>query len=75
VQRRRDEAKVDLGGGRYVDRLERRDGEWRIAARELVLDWTARADAAVYADVATYSQGRWDRDDLSYRRPFELAPR
>jgi ketosteroid isomerase-like protein len=72
AQRRRDGEKVDLGGGRYIDRLERRNGEWRIAARELVIDWTARADAAVYADVAAYTSGRWDRDDLSYRRPFEL---
>jgi hypothetical protein len=72
AQRRREGAKVDLGGGRYIDRLERRDGEWRIAARELVLDWTARADTAVYADVASYTRGSWDRDDPSYRRPFEL---
>lgn len=26
-------------GGRYVDRLERRDGEWRIARRQVVMDW------------------------------------
>jgi len=26
-------------GGRYVDRLERRDGEWRIARRTVVMDW------------------------------------
>ena len=25
--------------GRYVDRFERRDGEWRIAARTVVYDW------------------------------------
>lgn len=72
AQRRKDGTKVDLGGGRYIDRLERRDGEWRIAARELVIDWTANADAVVYADVATYSTGQWSHDDLSYRRPFEL---
>ena len=72
AQRRRDGTKVDLGGGRYIDRLERRDGEWRIAARELVIDWTAIADAATYADVASYTTGRWDHDDLSYRRPFVL---
>lgn len=28
-----------LGGGRYLDRLERRNGEWRIAERKFVLDW------------------------------------
>ena len=26
-------------GGRYLDRLERRKGEWRIAERKFVLDW------------------------------------
>jgi hypothetical protein len=25
--------------GRYLDRLERRDGEWRIARRQVVMDW------------------------------------
>jgi ketosteroid isomerase-like protein len=25
--------------GRYLDRFERRDGEWRIAHRHLVIDW------------------------------------
>jgi hypothetical protein len=30
-------------GGRYLDRFECRDGEWRIADRKVVLDWT-RAD-------------------------------
>ncbi|MDE2403848.1 MAG: nuclear transport factor 2 family protein [Sphingomonadales bacterium] len=31
-------------GIRYVDRVERRDGEWRIARREMNLDWS-RIDA------------------------------
>jgi SnoaL-like protein len=28
----------DLVGGRYLDRFERRSGEWRISAREIVID-------------------------------------
>lgn len=28
-----------LNGGRYLDRLEKRDGEWRIAYRTVVRDW------------------------------------
>jgi hypothetical protein len=28
--------------GRYLDRLERRDGDWRIAHRQTVLIWTHR---------------------------------
>jgi hypothetical protein len=31
--------------GRYLDRFERRDGEWRIAARKVVVDWTAQGEA------------------------------
>ena len=26
-------------GGRYLDRLEKRDGEWRIADRTMLYDW------------------------------------
>lgn len=26
--------------GRYIDRFERRNGEWRIARRKMALDWT-----------------------------------
>lgn len=39
--------RVDMGagdrdtciGGRYLDRFEKREGEWRIAARTLLYDW------------------------------------
>jgi hypothetical protein len=39
-------------GGRYLDRFERRDGEWRIAQRTMLYDWTH--DFGVAAD---WSQG------------------
>ncbi|MCX4092520.1 nuclear transport factor 2 family protein [Nocardia sp. alder85J] len=39
-------------GGRYLDRLEERDGEWRIAQRTMLYDWTQ--DFGVSAD---WSQG------------------
>ena len=29
---------VFLYGGRYIDRLEKRDGEWRIALRQVCMD-------------------------------------
>jgi hypothetical protein len=73
VHRRTDGAALELGGGRYIDRLERREHGWRIGARQLVIEWTARAEPATFADVATYRAGTWDRDDPSYQRPF--APR
>lgn len=30
---------TSIFGGRYFDRLERRDGAWRIAKRMYLLDW------------------------------------
>jgi hypothetical protein len=34
-----------IAGGRYVDRLEKRGGEWRIKRRRLITDWTSIAPA------------------------------
>jgi hypothetical protein len=34
-------------GGRYLDRLERRDGEWRIAKRVMLYDWFQDFGASV----------------------------
>jgi hypothetical protein len=33
-------------GGRYVDRMEKRDGEWRIAHRTLIYDWERELGAS-----------------------------
>jgi hypothetical protein len=34
-------------GGRYLDRVERRDGEWRIAERTMLYDWFQDLGASV----------------------------
>jgi hypothetical protein len=39
-------------GGRYLDQMERRDGEWRIAKRSMLYDWSK--DMGVATD---WSQG------------------
>ena len=60
-------------GGRYLDRLERRDGAWLIAHRTMLYDW-ARTDKASEAPAGltiAHSTdngvwGRTDREDLSY---------
>ena len=31
---------LTIGGGRYIDRLEKREGAWRIAARVTLRDWS-----------------------------------
>lgn len=73
--RRREGAVVDLAGGRYIDRLERRDGEWRIAARKAIIEWACACDAAASRFVfGIGDEGRWDRTDPSYRRPLIVEP-
>jgi hypothetical protein len=74
VLRRKDDTGVDMGGGRYLDRLERRNGEWKIAQRELIMEWHGTAPSEAYADVLTYPTGKWGPTDPSYKRPFELTP-
>jgi hypothetical protein len=53
--------------GRYIDRMEWRDGEWRIARRKMVVDYT-RMDPVPPCDPAGVgtSGGARDRSDPSY---------
>ncbi len=56
-------------GGRYVDRFERRAGEWKIAARTVVFDWTRVEPAAeARGDFAKFRRGERSPADLAYRR-------
>lgn len=58
-------------GGRYLDRFERRDGEWRIADRLYVMDWNQNAPASARWDDGMYAalktRGLRYPDDPSYR--------
>lgn len=36
--------------GRYLDRMERRDGVWKIVERRVVLDWNRLRDASAHWD-------------------------
>lgn len=62
--------------GRYLDRLERRDGSWRIAVRRSTVDAVVTGDASMlnhpFFRQQGYPKGVRDRSDLSYRRPFTL---
>ena len=55
-------------GARNVDRLERRNGEWRFASRLLAFDWvrleTIEGEAFDFGPDAIWS--RTDRTDISY---------
>jgi hypothetical protein len=55
--------------GRYVDRLLRRGGEWRISSRILVREGRLTAHDA--SDGMANAIGRRDRDDVSYTRARE----
>jgi hypothetical protein len=66
--------KTRLGSGRYIERWERRDGEWKILVREYVEDLVLLGDTV---DLCTAGRclGSWDRTDPSYQRPLEhLTP-
>jgi hypothetical protein len=55
-----------VASGRYIDRMERRDGEWRIARRIMLLDFT-RLNPNPPRDPPFGSRsGERNRNDLSY---------
>jgi hypothetical protein len=62
--------------GRYIDRLEKRDGVWRIVVRRSTVEVAFTADASILeTDVFRdrhFSKGSRDKKDLSYQRPLEI---
>jgi hypothetical protein len=76
-----------ISGGRYIDRLEKRNGRWAIAARVCVRDWAPLAeipdtldqssmtvvplDEATKALMRAGAQPARDRTDPSYQRPLK----
>lgn len=57
-------------GLRYLDRFERRDGQWRIARRVCAFDWTYTVPFDPERRIPfhdDYAVGRRDGDDPSYR--------
>lgn len=66
---------VMLAGGRYVDRLERRAGVWKIALRTNVIEWSCLQPSlpppfADVPDIALNGVSARDRSDPSYARPL-----
>lgn len=59
-------------GGRYVDRLERRDGAWRILRRVVVTEWEGTIEGGT-PRFPSEVVARRDRDDVSYDRPLEVT--
>lgn len=68
---RKDGQGVDLVGGRYIDRMEKRNGQWKIARRRQIAEWhgilpphDADHPMSKFSDVGVV--GAWDRSDISY---------
>jgi hypothetical protein len=65
-----------LIAGRYADRLERRDGVWKIALRRTTVDVLMTGDASILTLPAFtelgYVKGMRDARDVSYQRPLTL---
>ncbi len=49
---------LTIGGGRYVDRLEKRDGEWKIAARITLRDWSQMDEIPDMDDLSSFTSTR-----------------
>jgi ketosteroid isomerase-like protein len=66
-----------LINGRYIDRLEKRDGVWRIAVHRSTVELMLRADASGLKSSLFiqrgYSKGTRDTRDLSYVRPLQIV--
>jgi hypothetical protein len=74
VGRNRDETNW-IAGGRYIDRLERREGEWKIALRTNAIEWSGMVPTMgiPFADVPGIFQNGTpsrDKNDPSYHRPL-----
>jgi len=63
-------------GGRYNDRLERRGGEWRIAFRYTIIEWSGMVPETQVPLFEGVTDGQLNgvpsrsREDPSYRRPL-----
>jgi SnoaL-like domain len=65
-------------GGRYVDRLRRESGSWRIAKRTAVVDWTRDLGAPIPWDSPAahrFTRGRHDGSDPAQVAFLELRER
>lgn len=63
---RKDGTTLHVGGGRYIDRLQRRDGEWKVIVRQITIDWRFNADRSGASSLAGHPHGTWDSTDPSH---------
>ena len=72
----KDGASARMISGRYIDRLEKRHGEWKIALRRSTVDVLIAGDASILKAPMFrqqgYTKGLNDKRDVSYQRPLRL---
>lgn len=70
----KDEQTCIIAPGRYIDQMERRNGEWRIANRRCTVEMSAQGKTHFLhsAAVKGFLKGVWSKDDPSYQRPVHL---
>ena len=64
---------VITGHARYLDRLERREGRWAIAHRELRWDYMTRLEGVPLRTDGSMPTGVRSKEDRSYARPLALT--
>jgi hypothetical protein len=74
VGRNRDETNW-VAGGRYIDRLEKRDGQWKIAMRSNAIEWSGMVPSLEipFGDIPGIGLNgivARSKEDISYRRPL-----
>ena len=73
----REGPEVILSGGRYIDRFEKRDGRWAIAARKCLIEWSGTLndipyEAAYLAALRSSGMSARSTEDTSYERPLRV---
>ena len=77
-----EEGPTDVLGGRYLDDMERRDGEWRIANRLCFIEWSSYLpqgkDTGTSASTGALEsimdpRSKRSREDASYIRPLPVS--
>ena len=67
------EAPLTMVGGRYVDRLERREGRWAIVVRRCLVEWATNPPSLLpVEDLGLGGTVARDRSDVSYDRPLTI---
>lgn len=70
-----DKKTCTMAAGRYMDQLERRNGEWRILWRRSTVEAAIHGDASwlLTPPVKGFLRGTRNTEDLSYDRPYAVG--